>query len=166
MENKKQATEIGIYPGTFDPVTYGHIDVIKRALKIFSKVIVAISDNPSKKPLFSAEERIEMLKESLKGLNVEVEHFTGLLVDYAKNKNCRLIIRSMRAVSDFDYEFQMASVNRDLDGGIETVFLMTDTKYLYLHSGLAKEIAQRGGKLDSMVPENVSKKLKQKYLKT
>jgi len=163
MENKKQATEIGIYPGTFDPVTYGHIDIIKRALKIFSKVIIAISDNPEKKPLFSMEERIEMLKESFKGLDVEVEYFTGLLVDYAKKKNCKLIIRSMRAVSDFDYEFQMASVNRDLDGDIETVFLMTDTKYLYLHSGLVKEIAQRGGKLDSMVSENVSKKLREKY---
>ncbi len=163
MENKKQATEIGIYPGTFDPVTYGHIDIIKRALKIFSKVIIAISDNPEKKPLFSMEERIEMLKESFKGLDVEVEYFTGLLVDYAKKKNCKLIIRSMRAVSDFDYEFQMASVNRDLDGDIETVFLMTDTKYLYLHSGLVKEIAQREGKLDSMVSENVSKKLREKY---
>jgi len=163
MENKKQATEIGIYPGTFDPVTYGHIDIIKRALKIFSKVIIAISDNPEKKPLFSMEERIEMLKESFKGLDVEVEYFTGLLVDYAKKNNCKCIIRSMRAVSDFDYEFQMASVNRDLDGDIETVFLMTDTKYLYLHSGLVKEIAQRGGKLDSMVSENVSKKLREKY---
>ncbi len=154
-----------IYPGSFDPVTYGHIDIIRRALKIFTKVIVAIGDNPSKKPLFTISERKEMLQASLQamGQNVVIEEFSGLLAEYAKKRGCNTIIRSMRAVSDFDYEFQMAMVNRDLHSSIETVFFVADSKYLYLHSGLAREIAQGGGELSSLVPGHVAAMLGKKY---
>ncbi len=162
---EKTKLQCVIYPGTFDPITFGHLDIIKRALKITDKIIIALGDNPSKKPLFSLDERYAMITEVTKGFNVEIDHFQGLLVDFAKHKGCNTIIRSMRAVSDFDYEFQMATMNRELDNEIDTIFLMTDQKYLYLHSGLAKEVAQRNGKLSSLVPNIVEKKLMEKYSK-
>lgn len=155
-----------VYPGSFDPVTNGHVDVIERALKIFDKVIVAVGDNPGKKPLFTTEERIEMLKESTKHLkNIEIGSFSGLMLDYAKRKNSKIIIRGLRAVSDFEFEFQRALLNRVADSDIETVFIMTKADYVYLNSGIVKEMAMFGGKLNGLVPEIVEKKLKAKFSK-
>jgi pantetheine-phosphate adenylyltransferase len=154
--------KIAIYPGSFDPITNGHLDIIKRAANIFDKVIVSVIKNPSKKPQFSLGEREKMIKDSLKGLNnVEVDSFDGLLVSYAKQKNANVIVRGLRAVSDFDYEFQMALTNRKMVPEIETLFFMTDHKYSYLSSSFVKEIARLGGKVDEMVPDPVAKKLHQ-----
>lgn len=155
-----------VYPGSFDPVTNGHIDVIERALKIFDKVIVAIGDNPGKKPLFTTQERIEMLKESTKHLkNVEIDSFSNLLLDFVKSKNSKIIIRGLRAVSDFEFEFQRALLNRVVDGGIETVFIMTKEDYVYLNSSIVKEMAMFGGKVNGLVPKIVEEKLKKKFRK-
>lgn len=152
---------VAIYPGSFDPVTNGHIDVIKRAAKLFSRVIVAVIRNPEKKPQFSLEERVEMLKKSLKPLkNAEVESFDGLLVEYARGKKADIIVRGLRAVSDFDYEFQMALTNRKMAPEIETLFFMTDYKYSYLSSNFVKQIAHLGGDIREMVPASVAEKLK------
>ncbi|MBI2651156.1 pantetheine-phosphate adenylyltransferase [Candidatus Woesearchaeota archaeon] len=153
-----------VYPGSFDPVTNGHLDVIERALKIFDKIIVAVGDNPGKKPLFSTQERIEMLKESTKGMkNVEVDSFLGLLLDYVKKKNSKVIIRGLRAVSDFDFEFQRALLNRVADGDIETVFIMTKENYVYLNSSIVKEIAMFHGRVNGLVPKIVEEKLREKF---
>jgi len=155
-----------IYPGSFDPVTNGHIDVIKRALKIFDKIIVAVGDNPGKEPTFTTEERLEMLRESTKDMkNVEIDAFTGLLLDYVKSKDSRIIIRGLRAVSDFDFEFQRALMNRVVDDEIETIFIMTKEHYVYLNSSIVKEMAMFDGKLNGLVPEIVEKKLKEKFSK-
>ena len=156
-----------VYPGSFDPVTNGHIDVIERALKIFDKVIVAVGDNPEKKPTFTTEERIEMLKESTKDLkNTKIDSFSGLLLDFVKSKNSRIIIRGLRAVSDFEFEFQRALLNRVVNDKIETIFIMTKEHYVYLNSSIVKEMAMFGGKLNGLVPEAVEKKLKEKFSKT
>jgi len=155
--------KIAIYPGSFDPVTNGHLDVIKRSLKIFDKVIVAVGENPSKKTLFTAPERVKLIKEATKGLNVEVEHFSGLLVNYAKRKKVDAIVRGLRAVSDFDYEFQTALMNRKLCSSIETVFIMTRGMYSYLSATLVKETASMGANLKGMVPKNVEKAMKKKF---
>jgi len=155
-----------VYPGSFDPVTNGHIDVIKRALKIFDKIIVVVGDNPGKEPAFTTEERMEMLKESTKDLkNVEVDSFSGLLLDYVKNKGSNIIIRGLRAVSDFDFEFQRALMNRVVDNEIETVFIMTKEHYVYLNSSIIKEITMFGGKVNGLVPKIVEEKLKAKFSK-
>ena len=156
-----------IYPGSFDPVTNGHIDVIERALKIFDKVIVTVGDNPEKGPTFTTEERIEMLKESTKDLkNVEIDSFSGLLLDYVKSKNSKIIIRGLRAVSDFESEFQRALLNRVVDDEIDTIFIMTKEHYVYLNSSIVKEMAMFGGNINGLVPEIVEKKLKEKFSKT
>ena len=153
--------KVAIYPGSFDPITNGHIDVIERAAELFGKVIVAVIRNPEKKPQFSLDERVEMLKQSLDRLkNVEVDSFDGLLVDYAKKKNANIIVRGLRAVSDFDYEFQMALTNRKMAPQIETLFFMTDYKYSYLSSSFVKQIARLGGDINELVPAPVAKKLK------
>ena len=153
-----------VYPGSFDPVTNGHIDVIERALKIFDGVIVAVGDNPEKKPAFTTKERLEMLKESTKHLkNVEVDSFSGLLLDYVKSKNSKIIIRGLRAVSDFEFEFQRALMNRVVDDKIETVFIMTKEHYVYLNSSIIKEMAMFGGDINGMVPKIVERKLKDKF---
>ncbi|MFH1347433.1 MAG: pantetheine-phosphate adenylyltransferase [Candidatus Margulisiibacteriota bacterium] len=153
--------KVAIYPGSFDPITNGHVDVIERAAKLFDKVIVAVIRNPEKKPRFSLEERVEMLKKSLaRDENVEVESFDGLLVSYAKKKNANIIVRGLRAVSDFDYEFQMALTNRKMVPEIETLFFMTDYKYSYLSSSFVKQIAHSGGDVSELVPAPVAKKLK------
>jgi len=155
-----------IYPGSFDPVTNGHIDIIKRALKIFDKVIVTIGDNPEKKSLFATEERLEMLRESTKDLkNIEIDKFSGLLLDYVKNKKSKIIIRGLRAVSDFDFEFQRALMNRVIDKDIDTIFIMTKEHYVYLSSGIVRELAMFNGKLNDFVPKFVEKKLKDKFSK-
>ena len=153
-----------IYPGSFDPVTNGHLDILKRGLKIFDKIVIAVGEHPSKKTLFSVEERIEMLKEATKGIkNVEIEHFSGLLVNYVRKKGAVVILRGLRAVSDFEYELQAALMNRKLDDSIETVFIMTRGMYCYLSASIVKDAASLGAKLDGMVPKMVEKRLKEKF---
>ena len=156
-------TKLAIYPGSFDPVTNGHLDVLKRALKIFDKVIVAVGENPNKKYLFTAEERKDMLRKSTKGLNVEIDHFSGLLMNFAKTKKATAIVRGLRAVSDFDSEFQGALMNRKLNRNIETVFIMTRGMYSYLSASVVKEAASLGASLNGMVPAYVENKLKGKF---
>ncbi|OGC22117.1 pantetheine-phosphate adenylyltransferase [candidate division WOR-1 bacterium RIFOXYB2_FULL_42_35] len=153
--------KVAIYPGSFDPVTNGHVDIIKRAAKLFGRVIVAVIGNPGKNPQFTLLERVQMLKASLQGVkNVQVDSFDGLLVDYAKKKKAKTIVRGLRAVSDFDYEFQMALTNRKMAKDIETVFLMTDYKYSYLSSSFVKQIAGLGGDVGELVPKAVALALK------
>ena len=153
-----------IYPGSFDPVTNGHLDILERGLTMFDKIIVAILRNPGKKCLFDIEERIHMLKESLKMTkNVEIGAFDGLLVDYAEQQRACAILRGMRAVSDFEYEFQLALMNRHLKRNIQTVFLMTSFRWIYISSSIIKEAAQFGGNVENMVPDVVNQKLKEKF---
>jgi len=156
---------IAVYPGTFDPITNGHIDLVERSLGIFDEVIIALAPNPKKIPLFTTDERIEMIKTATKGLrNVKIDIFNGLLVDYAKKRNARAIIRGLRAVSDFEYEFQMALMNRRLNNKIETVFLMPSEEYSYLTSSIIKEIAAFKGSVNGLVPKVVANKLKEKFI--
>ncbi len=152
----------GVYPGTFDPVTFGHIDLIKRASRVFDEVIVAVGENSEKKPVFAQSERISMLLEAVKGIpNVMVEGFRGLVVDYAKQKKAGAIIRGLRMVSDFEYEFQMALTNRKLNPDVEVVFMMTKDSYSFISSKLIKEIASYGADLSDFVPDFVQKRLQQ-----
>jgi pantetheine-phosphate adenylyltransferase len=152
-----------IYPGTFDPVTYGHIDLIKRAQEIFSEVIVAVALNPHKKPLFSLKERLEMLKRATADLKgIEIVGFDGLVVDFARKNKAKVLIRGLRMISDFEYEFQMALTNRKLAPDIETTFLMPQESYSYLSAKLLKEAASLGADLNSFVPDFVEKALKAK----
>jgi pantetheine-phosphate adenylyltransferase len=153
-----------IYPGSFDPITYGHLDVIQRALKIFDELWVVVMVNPKKKPLLSLEKRLELVEELLRDEpRVHVDSHSGLLVDYAKNKNIRTIVRGLRAVTDFQYEMEMAIANKHLWHELETVFLMTDEKYSFLSSGLVREVASMGGDVSNWVPPNVLKTLKELY---
>jgi len=153
-----------IYPGTFDPVTNGHIDVIKRASELFDSVVVTIAVNASKTPLFTTEERLSLLKESLKNFkNVEVDSFDGLVVEHAKNVNAIGIIRGLRAISDFEYEFQMALMNRKLDSDITTVFLMPHEKYTYLNSSLIRNLAELNADISEFVPKPVLLALSKKF---
>ena len=151
-----------IYPGSFDPITKGHIDVLKKAAKIFDKVIIAVSINPSKKGMFSIDERIRLIKESVKGIDgVETDYFEGLTAKYAKEKGAKAIIRGLRAVSDFEYEMQMAQMNNSLYDDIETVFLVPKSKYNFISSSIVKEVSSLGGDIDKFVTEPVSKSLKE-----
>lgn len=144
---------IAIYPGSFDPVTFGHVDIIKRAAKLFDRVIVAVLVNMSKTPCFTIEERIKLLQKATAGIeNVEIAGFEGLLVDYAAQKNASVIVKGLRAVSDFEYEFQMALTNNKLNPEIETVFLTTSTQNMYLSSSIVKQVALLGGDISSFVP--------------
>lgn len=153
-----------IYPGTFDPITHGHLDVVKRGLKLFDSLVIAVAQNPVKKPLFSVNERVEMIRESVKDLKgIEVKPFNSLLVDFVKQENSSVILRGLRETSDFPLEFQHAIVNRLLDEGIETVFVMTNAEFFYITSGIAKEIAAYDGKLAGFVPKNVEQKLLEKF---
>ncbi len=156
-----------IYPGSFDPLTFGHVDIIERSARLFDKVIVAILTNPQKSALFTVDERIEIMREILQPRfsNVEVDEFHGLLVDYARQKNAQVIVRGIRAVTDYEYEFQMALMNRRLTPDIETVFMMPAENYSYLSSRLVKEIAELGGSVTGLVPETVEKRLKQRFKK-
>ncbi len=157
-------SQIAIYPGTFDPITNGHLSIVKRALKIFDKLIIAILINPNKVSLFSREERIEMIQEAVAGQpHVEVESFDGMLVDYAVKKKAKVILRGLRALSDFEYEFQMALMNRKLNRDVQSIFLMTDYKWFYISSTIIKEAASLGGDISGLVPHNVSRMLKEKY---
>lgn len=152
--------KIAVYPGSFDPVTNGHLDIVKRAGRLFDKVIIAVIRNPEKKPQFSLAERVKMLKHSiLTCKNARIESFDGLLVDYARANKAGVIVRGLRAVSDFDYEFQMALTNRKMAPEIETLFFMTDYKYSYLSSSFVKQIAGLGGDVSELVPRPVALKL-------
>ena len=153
-----------IYPGSFDPVTYGHIDLIQRAQKIFETVIVAVARNSQKKSLFSVNERLEMLKQATAGMDgIVISDFDGLIVDYARKNNIGVILRGLRMVSDFEYEFQMALTNRKLSQDVETIFLMPSEQYSYISSRLLKEAAMLGADISSFVPALAQDKLKQKY---
>jgi pantetheine-phosphate adenylyltransferase len=156
--------KIAIYPGSFDPVTNGHLDLIKRGLQLFDQLLVAIADNPDKKPLFSGEERLEMVKTVVEDLKqVKVVLFTGLLANLAKEIKASAIIRGVRAISDFEFEFQLALMNRKLAPRTETVFLIPSEKYTYLSSNLIKDVARFNGDINCFVPEIVEKKLKEKF---
>jgi pantetheine-phosphate adenylyltransferase len=155
---------IAVYPGTFDPVTNGHIDLVERSLRIFGEVIVAVAENPKKAPLFPLEDRIAMVQAVTANYkNVSIEGFDGLLVDYVRKKNAVAIIRGLRAVSDFEYEMQMALMNRRLDSNIETVFLMPNVEYSFITSTIVKEAASYGGDVSSLAPRIVVEKLKKKF---
>lgn len=157
-------SRIAVYPGSFDPLTRGHLDIIQRASRIFDHVIVGVSNNASKKHVFSVSERIEMVEEAIRGLpNVDVDTFSGLLVDYVKRKKARVLIRGLRVVSDMDYEFQLASFNRRLNKEVETVFLMPDDQHTYLASSMVREIARLGAATDPFVTPFVARRLKLKF---
>ena len=154
-----------IYPGSFDPVTYGHLDIIKRSAEIFDELIVGVLNNKAKTPLFSVEERVKILKEATKDLpNVKVESFTGLLIDYAREKDIHVSVRGLRAVTDFEYELQIAQTNRQLSGGsLDTMFLTTSLEYAYLSSSSVKEIASFNGYISQCVPDFVARLIYEKY---
>ncbi len=156
--------DIAVYPGSFDPITNGHLDLIQRALKIFDHIIVAVATNAFKQSLFTIEERMEMIRESLKDHpQIAIDSFEGLLVNYAKRQKARAILRGLRAVTDFEYEFQLAMMNRRLEPEVETVFLMTGLRWVFLSSSILKEAAVHGGNIEGMVPEIVVKKLREKF---
>ena len=162
----KKLRTLGVYPGTFDPVTYGHIDLVQRALGIFDEVIVAVApQGTDKRPLFSTAERIGFLRKATQkmGRRVRVEPFEGLVVDYARRRGATTMVRGLRMLSDFEYEFQMALTNRKLSGKIETIFLMPHEAYAYLSSRLIKEIASHGGDIRSFVPAYVDKAVREKF---
>jgi pantetheine-phosphate adenylyltransferase len=153
-----------VCPGSFDPVTYGHLDIIQRTAKIFDHVIVAVLNNSSKKPLFTVEERIELLKKVTKGIpGVEIDAFDGLLIEYMNRKGANTIVKGLRAVSDFEYELQMAAINRKLDDSIETFFMMTNNKYSYLSSSIVKEVAKYNASVSDLVPPEVEEALRKKF---
>ncbi|PSB11512.1 pantetheine-phosphate adenylyltransferase [Pleurocapsa sp. CCALA 161] len=156
---------IAIYPGSFDPITLGHIDIVERGAMLFEKVIVAVLSNPSKQPLFTVEKRIEQITQCTKHIhNVEVDSFVGLTVDYAKLHDAGVLLRGLRVLSDFEKELQMAHTNKTLNQEIETVFLATTKEYSFLSSSIVKEIAQFGGAIDHLVSQNIVEDMQQKYL--
>ena len=160
MENK------AVYPGSFDPITNGHVDIIRRGLKIFDKILVAVLENPKKSPLFTTKERVEMIQEEFSDeKNVEVKAFHGLLVEFAKKNDAKIVIRGLRAISDFEYEFQMALMNRKLNPDIETFFMMPNVDYTFLSSKLVKEIYMLGGGPLDLLPQHVEKKMREKFIK-
>lgn len=155
-----------VYPGSFDPITNGHLDIIKRAAKIYDHVVVGVLDNLNKKPLFTADERASMIMKVTADIdNVSVDVFSGLLVDFVKMKNADVVVKGLRTVADFEYEFQMALLNKALDAGCETVFMMTDTKYSYISSSMVKEVAKLKGDLSEFVPSGIVDLVTNKYKK-
>jgi len=159
MNNK-----IAVYPGTFDPITNGHLSIVSRALKIFDKLVIAILNNPQKVPLFTLEERISMIRKLLKSkTNIEIDSFDGLLVDYVIKKGSNVVLRGLRALSDFEFEFQMALMNRKLNREVQSIFLMTDYKWFYTSSTIIKEAASLNGDISGLVPPIVCQKLKEKF---
>lgn len=156
--------KIAVVPGSFDPITKGHLDIIRRAADVFDVVYVAVLNNSAKQPLFSVEERQELIREVTKDLpNLRIETSSGLLIDYAREKNAKAIVRGLRAVSDFEYEMQITSMNRVLDENIETFFIMTKNQYSFLSSSIVKEVAKYGGDVSELVPAIVEQALKQKF---
>ena len=156
--------KIAVYPGSFDPITNGHVDIIKRGLGVFDELIVLIAHNPNKKTLFSVEERVEMIQEVIRDFkNVRVDSFDGLLVEYVKVAGANVILRGLRALSDFEHEFQLALINRRLNRDVETIFLMTGYKWFYISSTIINEAASLGGSVKGLVPEIVNQKLQEKY---
>ena len=159
--------KIGVYPGTFDPITNGHVDILVRSARVFDKVIVAVAPNPHKHPLFDLDERVQMAKLVIEGLaRVEVKTFEGLLVDFLRREGAQAIIRGLRAISDFEYEFQIALLNRNLEPAIETVFFMPSDEYSYVTSSIIKELARLGGPLKDLVHPDVAKRLEQRLRRT
>jgi len=155
---------IGVYPGTFDPVTYGHLDIVKRASLLFNKLIIAVYENPDKKPLFSLEQRVELIQQATIDLpNVQVEPFDGLAVDFVRKVGGKLMVRGLRASSDFEREFEMALMNKKLAPDVELVCLMTSAQYQFLSSSLIKEVAMLGGCLEGLVPDHVAAALREKF---
>ncbi len=153
-----------IYPGSFDPLTYGHVSIIERGLRVFEKIIVGIAINVRKDPLFTVKERTDLIRQSFPDESrLEVDSFQGLLIDYAQLRGCQVILRGLRAVSDFEYELQMANMNRKLDDTIETVFMMTEESHFYVSSGLVKEVARFGGAVSDQVPDHVEEALANKF---
>lgn len=166
MKPSEKITNCAIYPGSFDPITYGHISVVKRGLKIFDTIIVAVAVNTSKRTVFTERERVEMIGRIFEHEpHVTVDSFRGLLVDYVRKKKAQAILRGIRTVTDFDYEFQMALANKSLDPTVEQIFMMTESKYLYYSSSIIKEIVSLGGSVHEMVPEIVEKALRRKLYK-
>jgi len=156
--------KVAVYPGSFDPVTKGHIDILERSSRIFDKIIVAVVHNPSKKAAFTLEERVNFIKQSTKHLtNIEVEHFSGLLADFMNKKNAKIIIRGLRSITDFEYESHMSMMNKFLLPDTDTIFIMSDKQYIYVSSSAVKEVALLGGDVSDLVPEAVNKRLKEKY---
>ena len=154
---------VAVYPGTFDPLTRGHEDLVRRASSIFDTLVVGVADSRAKKPFFTLQERLDIAHDVLGHYaNVQVSSFTGLLKDFVRKNNARVIVRGLRAVSDFEYEFQMALMNRELASSIETVFMMPDAKYSYISSRLIKEVFSLGGKIHGLVPELVEEKLRER----
>lgn len=152
-----------VYPGSFDPVTNGHLDIIRRSAKVFDKVIVAVLNNPNKNPMFNLEERVELIKHATSDLeNIEIHCFSGLLIDYVQEKKVDVIIKGLRAVSDFEYEFQMALMNKKLNKDVETLFMTTNSKFSYLSSSLVKEVFKFGGCIEGLVPDIVIEKMEKK----
>jgi len=157
---------IAVYPGSYDPLTNGHIDIIKRGLKIFDKIVVAALENPSKTYLLSLEERMNILSDCFKDQpNIEVDYFEGLLVEYLRKRNISTVVRGLRAISDFEIEFQMALMNRNIEPEVETIFLVPSIKYSFVSSRLVKEVYKLGGEIATLVPPIVDSKLKEKYRK-
>lgn len=155
---------LGVYPGSFDPFTLGHKDIVERAAKFCDKLFIAVSENINKKHLFTLDERVEMIREVFSGnSNIVVESFSGLLVDYMQSRNAQYIIRGLRAVSDFEYEFQMAFANRNINNSVETIFMVPGSQYLFLSSTIVRDIAYNKGDVSNLVPERVYKKLMEKY---
>lgn len=153
-----------VYPGSFDPITYGHLDIIKRGLTVFDHIVVAVLNNSRKDPLFSVDERVAMIRETASDLpNVTVDSFDGLLMDYVKEKNVHVVLRGLRAISDFEYELQIASINKYLEPEVETCFMISGNKYSFLSSSMVKEVAKYHGSVRELVPENVVRALGKKF---
>ncbi len=163
---EKVSEKIAVYPGTFDPITMGHIDIVHRSLEIFDKVIIAIATNPTKSALFSLEDRLQMIRKcfSADEKRISVDYVDGLLVDYAYRRGATAIVRGLRAVSDFEYEFQLALMNRRIEKEVETVFLMTGLRWIYISSSIIKDVARHGGDISGLVPDHVCEKLRQKFM--
>lgn len=162
----KVTEKIAVYPGTFDPITMGHIDIVNRSLEIFDKIIIAIAINPMKSALFPLEDRLQMIRDCFpdQEKRVVVDYVDGLLVDYAYTKGATVIVRGLRAVSDFEYEFQLALMNRRIEKEVETVFLMTGLRWIYISSSIIKDVARHGGDISGLVPDHVCEKLRQKFM--
>ena len=164
---EKTIDRVAVYPGTFDPITMGHLDIIERALTIYDRLIIAVAQNPTKKPLFSLEERIQMIRDCFPGTDgrIQIDAVDGLIVDYAYRKGAKAIVRGMRAVSDFEFEFQLALMNRRLEREVETIFLMTGFRWIYISSSIIKDAASHGGDISGLVPDHVCEQLREKFMK-